>query len=75
MPANTSFYNAQELADLLGISKSTAYSRIRSLNQELEEKAFCRPRLGWYQKKMGTRKFMLEEYIPAKKADKTRKVI
>lgn len=75
MPADTSFYNAQELADLLGISKSTAYSRIRSLNKELEEKGFLSPKAGLVSKKWVHERFMLEEYTPTKKADKTRKVI
>lgn len=75
MPADTSFYDAQELADLLGISKSTAYLRIRSLNKELEEKGFLSPKAGLVSKKWVHERFMLEEYIPTKKAGKTRKVI
>lgn len=34
------FYNAEELAEVLGIGKSTAYARIREMNQELTEKGY-----------------------------------
>lgn len=34
------FYNAEELAEVLGIGKSTAYARIREMNQELAEKGY-----------------------------------
>ena len=32
------FYNSDEVAQMLGISKSKAYAIIRSLNDELKEK-------------------------------------
>lgn len=34
------FYNAEELAEVLGIGKSTAYTRIKQMNQELAEKGY-----------------------------------
>ena len=34
------FISAQEVADMLGISKSKAYSIVRELNEELETKGF-----------------------------------
>ena len=34
------FYNAEELAEVLGIGKSTAYARIREMNQELAAKGY-----------------------------------
>lgn len=34
------FISAQEVADMLGISKSKAYHIVRELNEELEAKGF-----------------------------------
>ncbi len=34
------FISAQEVADMLGISKSKAYRIVRELNEELEAKGF-----------------------------------
>lgn len=34
------FYNAEELAQVLGISKSTAYVHIKQMNKELSEKGY-----------------------------------
>ncbi|MGN0466823.1 MAG: DNA-binding protein [Lachnospiraceae bacterium] len=34
------FVSAQEVADMLGISKSKAYRIVRELNEELEAKGF-----------------------------------
>lgn len=34
------FISAQEVADMLGISKSKAYRIVRELNEELETKGF-----------------------------------
>ena len=34
------FISAQEVADMLGISKSKAYCIVRELNEELEAKGF-----------------------------------
>lgn len=34
------FYNAEELAAVLGIGKSTAYARIREMNQELSNQGY-----------------------------------
>ena len=34
------FYTAEELAEVLRISKSTAYSRIKQMNEELLEKGY-----------------------------------
>lgn len=34
------FYNAEELAEVLGIGKSTAYARIKEMNEELSKKGY-----------------------------------
>lgn len=34
------YYNATEIAELLGVSKATAYSIIRRLNEELTAKGY-----------------------------------
>ena len=34
------FYNAEELAELLGTSRSTAYKRIKEMNDELTSKGY-----------------------------------
>lgn len=34
------YFNADEVAEMLGISKGYAYTIIRGLNEELEEKGF-----------------------------------
>ena len=34
------FYNAQDLAELLGVSKSTAYVHIKRMNDELISKGY-----------------------------------
>ena len=38
--SKSKFYTAKEVADLLGVSKSTAYREIKRLNKELKEKGF-----------------------------------
>ncbi len=73
MPANTAFYNAQELSELLGISKSAAYLHIRNLNKELEERGYLSPKPGLVSKKLVHEKFMLDEYIPETTASKARR--
>lgn len=34
------FYNAEDLAELLGVSRSAAYVHIRQMNEELAEKGY-----------------------------------
>lgn len=75
MPANTAFYDAQELAELLGISKSAAYLHIRNLNKELGERGYLSPKPGLVSKKLVHEKFMLEDYIPETTAAKTGKKV
>lgn len=37
---NKIYYSATEIADMLGISRASAYNIIRKLNSELEEQGF-----------------------------------
>lgn len=37
---NKNFYNAEEVADILGVSKGQAYKIIRILNEELQAKGY-----------------------------------
>lgn len=52
MPANTAFYNAKELSELLGISTSTAYVQIREINELLNKKGFRAPKAGLVSKNL-----------------------
>ena len=60
MPKDTAFYDAGELSELLGISKSKAYMEIRELNDMVKEKGFRAPKAGLVSKKLVHEVFMLD---------------
>ena len=60
MPKDTAFYDASELSELLGISRSKAYMEIRELNNMLKEKGFRAPKAGLVSKKLVHEVFMLD---------------
>ena len=40
MAVEKSYYTADEVADILGVSKPTAYVKIRLLNKELQDRGY-----------------------------------